>query len=74
MVLSPHAKEITNRTTALCPGFAFRSKNISGDNIIINARQDISITDIQFPEIEYLNIRMDSPDLQNYIEKLAPPP
>ena len=73
MVLSPHAKEITNRTTALCPGFAFRSKNISGDNIIINARQDISITDIQFPEIEYLNIRMDSPDLQNYIEKLAPP-
>lgn len=73
VILSPYAEKITNRTTAICPGFAFRSKNINGDDIIVDEQQNIQINDIPFPEIEYLNIRMDSPDLQNYVKKLATP-
>ena len=65
-VLSPFAQEIADRTTSLCPGFSQFSK-IEG--ITIKTPTKINIDDIDFPEIEYHKIRMNSPDLQCCVEE-----
>lgn len=71
IILSPYANEITNKTTSVCPGLAFCSKHINGDNIKATGRQKIDIDDLAFPIIEYYKIDMNSSELNKYVEDLT---
>lgn len=67
-VLSPYAKDILNRTSSICPGFAQFSTNTNNQNIKVPKEDIFDIKDLCVPAIEYHTINMESPNLQEYIK------